>query len=90
MPPVEKPGDDEASVPVAPTERCQTQAPKKSRRENLQLGGNGFATGAEARSYGLTSAELSAESGLPYQSLINLYLRDCAEHRRKLTLKWAV
>ena len=25
--------------------------------------------------------------GVPYQSLINLYLRDCAEHHRKLT--WA-
>ena len=34
--------------------------------------------------------ELSAGSGLPYQSLINLHLRDCAEHRRKLSLKWAV
>lgn len=25
--------------------------------------------------------------GVPYQSLINIYLRDCAEHHRKLT--WA-
>ena len=25
--------------------------------------------------------------GVPYQSLINIYLRDCAEHHRKL--KWA-
>jgi uncharacterized protein (DUF4415 family) len=32
---------------------------------------------------------LAAESGLPYQSLINLYLRDCALTRRKLALKWA-
>lgn len=30
---------------------------------------------------------LSDQMGVPYQSLINLYLRDCAEHRRKLT--WA-
>ena len=32
--------------------------------------------------------ELAAESGLPYQSLINLYLRDCAEHRRRPSLRW--
>jgi uncharacterized protein (DUF4415 family) len=27
--------------------------------------------------------------GMPYQNLINLYLRDCALHRKKLDLKWA-
>ena len=32
--------------------------------------------------------ELSEELGVPYQSLINLYLRDCAESRRKLNLNW--
>lgn len=32
---------------------------------------------------------LAEESGIPYQNLINLYLRDCVEHRRKLSLKWA-
>jgi uncharacterized protein (DUF4415 family) len=32
---------------------------------------------------------LSEESGIPYQSLINLYLRDCANANRKLQLKWA-
>ncbi|MCP4660245.1 MAG: BrnA antitoxin family protein [bacterium] len=26
---------------------------------------------------------------IPYQNLINLYLRDCVEHHRKLTVKWA-
>lgn len=31
---------------------------------------------------------LSEELGVPYQSLINLYLRDCAEAHRKLKLKW--
>lgn len=28
--------------------------------------------------------ELGGQVGLPYQSLINLYLRDCAESRRRL------
>lgn len=28
-------------------------------------------------------------SGIPYQTLINLYLADCAEHRKKLVLSWA-
>jgi predicted DNA binding CopG/RHH family protein len=32
---------------------------------------------------------MAAELGMPYQSLINLYLRDCAVNRRKLKLKWA-
>jgi uncharacterized protein (DUF4415 family) len=31
---------------------------------------------------------LAEESGLAYQSLINLYLRDCAAHGRKLSFKW--
>jgi predicted DNA binding CopG/RHH family protein len=32
---------------------------------------------------------LAAELGMPYQSLINLYLRDCALHRKKLKITWA-
>ena len=31
---------------------------------------------------------LASELGMPYQSLINLYLRDCALNHKKLTLKW--
>lgn len=31
---------------------------------------------------------LSVESGIPYQSLINLYLRDCAADKKTLELKW--
>jgi predicted DNA binding CopG/RHH family protein len=31
---------------------------------------------------------LAVETELPYQSLINLYLRDCAATRRKLSLRW--
>jgi len=27
-------------------------------------------------------------AGIPYQTLINLYLRDCAEKGRKLSLEW--
>jgi len=32
---------------------------------------------------------LADELGMPYQSLINLYLRDCAMHHKKLKLNWA-
>ena len=32
---------------------------------------------------------LSEEKGIPYQSLINMYLRDCAETNRKPKVKWA-
>ena len=31
---------------------------------------------------------LSTETGIPYQNLINLYLRDCAASNRKLALGW--
>jgi uncharacterized protein (DUF4415 family) len=31
---------------------------------------------------------ISDEVGIPYQSLINLYLRDCAMTQRKLNLNW--
>lgn len=31
---------------------------------------------------------LSEETGIPYQSLINLYLRDCMAHGRKPDLSW--
>ena len=31
---------------------------------------------------------ISEDVGVPYQSLINLYLRDCAASRRKLNLNW--
>ena len=32
--------------------------------------------------------ELAEETGVPYQTLINLYLRDCAVTKRKLAMKW--
>lgn len=31
--------------------------------------------------------EMSEESGIPYQSLINLYLRDCATQHRKIDIQ---
>ncbi len=31
---------------------------------------------------------LSKTSGIPYQTLINLYLRECAVNRRKLSMEW--
>ena len=32
---------------------------------------------------------LAQETGMPYQSLINLYLRDCVVHGRRLKMRWA-
>ena len=32
--------------------------------------------------------EQAAASGIPYQTLINLYLGDCAKNKRKLQLAW--
>ncbi len=31
---------------------------------------------------------LAEENNIPYQTLINLYLRDCAMNHRKLTFQW--
>ena len=32
--------------------------------------------------------DMADEKGIPYQSLINLYLRDCADTHRKLNVNW--
>ena len=32
---------------------------------------------------------LAGSSGIPYQNLINLYLRDCAAEKKRLKLDWA-
>jgi len=32
---------------------------------------------------------LSKQSGVPYQNLINLYLRDCAAEKKRLKMAWA-
>ena len=39
----------------------------------------------DAISYFKTMAE---KKGIPYQSLINLYLKDCAHEHRELEMKW--
>ena len=32
---------------------------------------------------------MAEETGIPYQNLINLYLRECAHSHKKLNLNWA-
>lgn len=32
--------------------------------------------------------DMAEESGVPYQSLINLYLRDCVAQHRKIDISW--
>ena len=31
---------------------------------------------------------MSEQTGIPYQSLINLYLRDCLAQNRRVQIKW--
>ena len=31
---------------------------------------------------------MAEDAGVPYQSLINLYLRDCLAHNRKVKINW--
>lgn len=42
--------------------------------------------GEDVINYFKTMAE---DTGIPYQSLINLYLRDCVSKHRKINLNWA-
>ncbi len=32
--------------------------------------------------------QMAYENGVPYQSLINLYLRDCVSSHRKIDISW--
>lgn len=32
--------------------------------------------------------ELAGQTAIPYQMLINMYLTDCAAHRKQLRLEW--
>ena len=33
--------------------------------------------------------KMAAELGMPYQNLINLFLRDCAMQKRRPTIQWS-
>ena len=33
--------------------------------------------------------QMAEDTGIPYQNLINLYLRDCVQSGRKISIKWA-
>jgi uncharacterized protein (DUF4415 family) len=33
--------------------------------------------------------ELAESNGIPYQMLINLYLRECAKKHKKLNMEWS-
>lgn len=33
--------------------------------------------------------DLSDDTGIPYQTLINLYLRDCVQNNKHLNISWA-
>jgi predicted DNA binding CopG/RHH family protein len=32
--------------------------------------------------------QMAAELGMPYQNLINLFLRDCAQQKRRPSIQW--
>ena len=33
--------------------------------------------------------QMSADTGIPYQNLINMYLRDCVQSNRRISINWA-
>jgi hypothetical protein len=34
--------------------------------------------------------EMSQETDIPYQTLINLYLKDCVQSQRKVSVDWTI
>ena len=34
--------------------------------------------------------QMATEAGIPYQSLINLYLRDCLAKNRRVDIRWPI
>ena len=34
--------------------------------------------------------QMSMETGVPYQNLINMYLRDCVQSQRRISIGWGV
>ena len=34
--------------------------------------------------------QMAAELGMPYQNLINLFLRDCAQQKRRPSIQWSL
>ena len=32
--------------------------------------------------------DLSKETGIPYQTLINMYLTDCADNKKRINVSW--
>ena len=53
---------------------------KKDKRVNIRISGMDLEL----------IQERALMEGIPYQTLINLYLRDCAINHRKLKMKWAL
>ena len=45
-------------------------------------------TEAEPQEEAAPQEEMAEEEGVPYQSLINLYLRDCVSQHRKIDISW--
>ena len=60
------------------TSRKNPYASKLKRQVTIRMGG-------DVISY---FKEMAEETGIPYQSLINLYLRDCVAHDRRPDLSW--
>jgi len=73
------------SVPRLPIHTAQ---PLNVRRSPVRHNARTEAQGKDC-SYNVSYFKAMAEeSGIPYQSLINLYLRDCAINHRKLEMNW--
>ena len=63
--------------------RRNPYAAKLKRQVTIRGGGGGL--GDDVVEY---FKELAERTGIPYQSLINLYLRDCVANEREIDLSW--
>ena len=84
-------GNPESAMRLAPTLclpalLCAAEPPTPSQFLRFTVGAD-----RQLADYSQISAyfkALAEEAGMPYQSLINLYLRDCVQSGRKLDLRW--
>ncbi len=59
----------------------------KERTYLMAAGSSPMSQNAHDRGIGYFK-DMSEENGVPYQSLINLYLRDCVATHRKVDISW--
>jgi hypothetical protein len=56
--------------------------------KDVALGNEAFGLGRAPATRAIVRGSMIDELGMPYQTLINLYLRDCAATGKRLSISW--